>query len=179
MIFKIDVDGVLRDILTPLCNLYNDEFGTNIQPSDIEEYKVDISFPLIKERYGISAVEWFFTNHSFEIFRCSKPYEGVRDAMKKLHEMGYKIIIVSFQRTTQNKVDTTEWLEHNNIYYDSICFTNDKDIIKGDFMVDDYPENLYQVTDNCQPVLIDMPYNKNCHDFVRHKSFIDFVNSLV
>ena len=52
-------------------------------------------------------------------------------------------------------------------------------VTEGDIIVDDNPEILEQVTDNCQPVLIDMPYNKNCHNFVRYNSFIDFVNSLV
>ena len=34
-IFKIDVDGVLRDIMTPMCELYNEKFDENIKPEMI------------------------------------------------------------------------------------------------------------------------------------------------
>lgn len=179
MVIKIDIDGVLRNILDTMCRIYNEDFCTTIKEEDVKKYHVDEAFTLIKERIGISGVEYFFDDNGFRIFRCSRPYEGVRDAMKKLHEMGHKIIIVSFQRSHENRIDTLEWLNSNNIYYDDICFTKDKDIVKGDIMVDDNPEFLYQLTDNCQPVLIDMPYNKECHSFVRYNTFIDFVNSLV
>ena len=36
-IFKIDVDGVLRDIITPMCELYNEKFDESIKPEDILE----------------------------------------------------------------------------------------------------------------------------------------------
>ena len=178
MVIKIDIDGVLRNILNTMCDIYNKEFCTNIKEDDVEVYYVDNFFTLIKERLGISGIKFFFEDNGFRIFRCSKPYDGVRDAMNKLHEMGHKIVIVSFQRSYENMVDTLEWLNSNNIYYDDICFTKNKDIVKADIMVDDNPEFLYQITDNCQAVLIDMPYNKNCGDFKRCKSFCDFVNNL-
>ena len=43
-IFKIDVDGVLRDIITPMCELYNEKFDENIKPEDISEYDVSTTF---------------------------------------------------------------------------------------------------------------------------------------
>lgn len=179
MVIKIDIDGVLRNILYTMCEIYNEQFCTNIKEDNVDKYNVDDFFTLVKENLNISAVKFFFEDNGFRIFRCSRPYDGVREAIKKLHEMGHKIVIVSYQRSHENKIDTLEWLNSNNIFYDDICFTKNKDIIKGDIIVDDNPEFLEQVTDNCQPVLIDMPYNKNCHNFVRYNSFIDFVNSLV
>ena len=43
-IFKIDVDGVLRDIITPMCKLYNEKFDENIKQEDILEYDVSTTF---------------------------------------------------------------------------------------------------------------------------------------
>ena len=65
MLIKIDIDGVLRNILEPMCKLYNDEFGTEITPDEVDRYRVDEMFPLIKEVYNKSAVEFFFDTNSF------------------------------------------------------------------------------------------------------------------
>lgn len=178
MVIKIDIDGVLRNILETMCDLYNHEFSTNIKPNDVNRYKVDEAFPLIKEVFDISAVEYFFEIKGFIVFRNSPKYEGVSKAINKLKRLGHNIVIVSFQRTLQNKIDTLNWLKSNNIYYDDICFTSNKDIVKGDIMVDDNPEFLYQISGECQTVLIDMPYNRDCKDFKRFDTFIDFVNDL-
>lgn len=178
MLIKIDIDGVLRNILEPMCKLYNDEFGTEITPDEVDRYRVDEMFPLIKEVYNKSAVEFFFDTNSFFVFRMAPKYKGVSKAINKLRKLGHKIVIVSYQRTLYNKIDTLLWLMTNKINYDDICFTSDKDIVKGDVMVDDNPEFLYQITGDCQTVLIDMPYNRECKDFNRFSSFIDFANSL-
>ena len=45
-------------------------------------------------------------------------------------------------------------------------------------MIDDNPDFLYQISDSCQKVLIDMPYNRECKDFKRFKNLAEFVESL-
>ena len=178
MVIKIDIDGVLRNILKPMCELYNDEFCTDIKPKDVNRYNVNEMFPLVKEVFGISAVEYFFERHSYSVFRCAPRYEGVTKAINKLRKLGHKIVIVSFQKSLENKIDTLNWLKSNKIYYDDICFTSNKNIVNGDVMIDDNPDFLYQITGNCQTILIDMPYNQECKDFTRFSTFVDFVNTL-
>ena len=51
MIIKVDVDGVLRDIITTMCQIYNEEFNTNVKLCDVKEYDVSLSFPLIEKKY--------------------------------------------------------------------------------------------------------------------------------
>lgn len=179
MIIKIDIDGVLRNILETICDIYNKDFCDVIEPKDVKIYDVDEAFPSIKEYYGYSAAYYFFERHSLEIFRFSPIYNGAKEAIDKLHEMGYKIVLVSYQKTLNNKIHTLEWLSDNYIQYDDICFTSNKDIIKGDIMIDDNPDFLYQISDSCQKVLIDMPYNRECKDFKRFKNLAEFVESLV
>jgi 5'(3')-deoxyribonucleotidase len=175
---KVDIDGVLRNILPTMCDLYNNAFKTSLQPSDIVDYNVSDAFPFIEYDLGMTAVDYFFNINGKEVFRYSKPYDGAIEGINKLHNLGYKITIVSSQATVNNKIDTLLWLRDNDVYYDDICFTSDKDIVKGDYMIDDYPKNLFNITGNCQCVLIDAPYNKTCNNFTRFQSFIDFVNSL-
>lgn len=176
---KIDIDGVLRNILLEMCAIYNLDFNTTVLPEDIEEYNVDISFPLIKNIKGYSAVDYFFNKHGKTIFSGSLSFKGCSEAINMLHDLGYRVIIVSYQKTLQNKIDTLNWLENNNIFYNDICFTNDKSIVDGDIMIDDNPEFLGQITcDECRKILIDAPYNKKCTKYERFNSLHDFVKTL-
>ena len=63
MIIKIDVDGVIRDIFTVMCKIYNEDFKENITVDNIFDYDVDKVFTKIKENWGISATEYFFEIH--------------------------------------------------------------------------------------------------------------------
>lgn len=177
-IVKIDVDGVLRDIISTMCEIYNEEFSTNLKYNDIKEYDVSLSFPLIEKKYNFKASYYFFVLHGKKIFRDSPKYPEVNNAILKLHNLGYRIIIVSSQESVENKIDTLKWLHYNEIYYDDICFTKNKDIVKGDYMVDDYPNNLREITGSTQPILILQPYNKMCKEFKKFSCFISFVESL-
>ena len=176
--FKIDIDGVLRNIIYSLCEIYNKEFGTNIKPEEVYRYKVDESFPLVKEKLGISAVEYFFENNGRQIFLMSPKIKNVSEAINKLHKAGHHIIIVTYQRSYENKIDTLDWLKHNSIYYDDICFTDKKYLINADYLIDD---NLQFLNDqekydkNVKCICIKAPYNHN-NMYDTYDSLYDFVN---
>ena len=44
MVVKIDMDGVIRDILTPMCDIYNNMCKETTQPQDINVYNVNEFF---------------------------------------------------------------------------------------------------------------------------------------
>lgn len=171
-IFKIDVDGVLRDITTPMCKLYNEKFGESIKPEDISEYDVTSTFVKCND-----IREFFFVEHSKEVFLYSKPHEYVREALELIHYMGHKIVICSWQFNNENKKYTLDWLSDNNLYYDDICFTKDKEIVNCDVMIDDNPDFLSTEDDDIIKILINASYNKNVDiDGVRrYDSLYDYV----
>lgn len=157
LIFGIDIDGVLRDSIKEMVKIYNDEIGDNMKYSDVKEYYVSKSFPRIEEETGISATEWFFDVHSREIFFGSKPIKGAKKAIEKLKKYG-KVIIITYQRTCQNKMDTLEWLCKNKLMVDDVLFLKDKGIVHCDYHVDDCPDYFKDsMSDNF--VLINAPYN--------------------
>lgn len=175
MIFKIDCDGVLRDLLGGMCDIYNKNFGTHVKPNDCESYDVDINFVMYKQNLGVSAKDWLFNKNGKELFRDSKIFKGAKDAIDMLHNAGHKIIIVTAQRTTKNKIDTLIWLDKHKIYYDDIVFTNNKDQIKGDFMIDDSVDILNTISKPTTPICIKAPYNKKCKSYIKYNSLFDFV----
>jgi 5'(3')-deoxyribonucleotidase len=54
------------------------------------------------------------------------------------------------------------FFEKNKIPYDDICFTRDKWMIQGDWLIDDNPEFITDERDKSRKIMINMPYNKNC-----------------
>jgi 5'(3')-deoxyribonucleotidase len=97
--------------------------------------------------------------------------------MDLLHEKGYHIIIVSTQQTIDRQFYTLQWLKDNDIYYDSICFTTEKQIISGNIVVDDYENNLLKCHEK-KKILIDAPYNKEEQRFKRYNNLYEYVKSL-
>lgn len=174
-VFKIDCDGVLRNLLEGMCNIYNSVFDVDFKPENCVQYEVDKVFTLCQEKLGMSAKDFLFNVNGKTLFGYSEPCYKAKEAIDMLREAGHKIIIVTWQRTTENKIDTLEWLDRNNIYYDDIAFTNKKDQIKGDYMVDDNVDFLNEITQPTKPICINAPYNKDVYFYPRYDSLYEFV----
>ena len=165
MIIKVDVDGVIRNINEKMCELYNELFHNNLTVDDIFDYDVEKVFSEIKEKIGMTAVDYFFSWEAKEVFCNSNLYDGVREAIQKLRDAGHKVVIVTWQFTLQNKYYTLMFFEKNKIPYDDICFTRDKWMIQGDWLIDDNPEFITDEREKSRKIMIRMPYNKNCDFF--------------
>ena len=161
MVIKIDVDGVIRNINEKMCEMYNDLFDDNLTCDDMFDYNVEKVFAKLMEKKGIKAVDYFFDWNAREIFLNSKPYDGVREAIQALRDAGHKVVIVTWQFNLNNKYYTLEFFERNNIPYDDICFTRDKWMVQGDWLIDDNPEFITDERDKSSKIMINMPYNKN------------------
>ena len=181
--FAVDVDEVLRDNLSNMLRVYNEEYNDNKKLSDLHDFQVDISFPKISEVTGRTASKYFFEQHAKEVFTDAEAIEGAKEAIDILREYG-KVIIVTYQKNTENKIRTLEWLDKNDIKFDSICFTRDKSIVHADYMIDDNDWNFIGCN-CCHGILIDRPYNQkvklnelkeqsNCKNIFRYTSLMNF-----
>ena len=181
--FAIDCDEVLRALLDNMVALYNEEFDDNISRDDIKEFNVDLSFPRIKEETGISASEWFFQKNGYRLFACSPALPKVREAINKLRERG-QVIIVTYQKSYKNKMDTLNWLMENKLEVDGICFIKNKTLLHTDWLIDDNPWNFYGCNAK-NGALITAPYNEdvnlrelhnktNCETLHRFRSLDEF-----
>jgi len=181
--FAVDVDEVLRDNLSNMLKIYNEEYNDNKKLSDLHDFRVDISFPRISELNGETASKYFFEQHAQEVFTDSEAIEGAKEAIDILRNYG-KVIIVTYQKNTENRIRTLEWLDKNGIKFDSICFTRDKSIVHADYMIDDNDWNFIGCN-CCHGILIDRPYNQkvklnelkeqsNCKNIFRYTSLMGF-----
>lgn len=176
-VIKIDCDGVLRDLLPGLCELYNNSFTCSITPENIKEYDLSKTFIKCMEIDGMLPNKWFFQEHGHIILRNAPALPKAKIAMDILHKKGYYIVIVSHQSCGANQLATIEWLDSHQIYYDSICFTNQKDIVKGDIIVDDNVEFLNMCPDE-RRICIKAPYNVGKHKYEEFDNLYDFVQTL-
>ena len=179
--FAIDCDEVLRALLDNMVALYNEAFDENVN----RDFNVEVSFPKIKKVTGGTASEWFFQKNGFRLFACSHALPKIKEAIDKLREYG-QVIIVTYQKTMKNKMDTLMWLNQHGIEYDGICFVKNKTLIHTTWLIDDNDWNF--VGCNAEyGVLIDAPYNKdldlhelkdktNCDAMYRFGSLNEFVD---
>lgn len=183
----IDVDGVLRDNLQIMIDLYNKEFDGKMTVNDIRDFRTEVTFPTIETTTGKTASEWFFQDHSNEIFLEAKPFPNVAEDVKKLREHA-NVIIITYQKTLLNKIQTLNWLDANGIEYDGIMFIKDKTKLICDVLIDDNDWNF--IGSNAKHgILIDAPYNEdksvetikassNCESLVRYKNLHEFTNDI-
>lgn len=109
MTFAVDVDGVLRDNLQIMVDLYNKQFNESMSLDDIEYFEIGKSFPKFEEN-GIDGKKFFFQEHADEIFLDAYPCCGALSAMEMLKDHG-NVVIVTNQVGIANKKRTLEWLE--------------------------------------------------------------------
>lgn len=186
--FVIDVDDVLRNLVPNMVRLYNKEFGLETTHEDIKDYRLDTSFPKLKEN-GYLAAEWFFMEHGHELFLESEAIEKSVEAITRLKQYG-TIHIVTKQRYLLSKLYTIQWLDKNDILYDSLSFVEDKSIVGCDFFIDDYQENFVGCgKKGAIGILIEAPYNKdvdlaelkkktNFEEIIRYESLSAFADDI-
>ena len=154
-VVKVDIDGVIRNLPDSMCRVYNMEFDRCMTSSEITTYDVREMFSDIH-----NPVDFFFTGkNAKELFFDSLPYAGAIEALHKLRDNGYKIALVTWQIDTQNKKYTLDWLDKWCVPYDDICFTRDKYMIHGDYLIDDNPEFLEDERERSVKIQIRRPYN--------------------
>ena len=161
-IVKIDVDGVLRDLTSAMCMLYNDYFGTSLTPDMLTNYDVDHEelFRRTIDEYHQLPSYWFFIDNGEQCFGTAPTCTGAAESVKKLREDGFHVAICTWQMNYDNKCHTLDWLDFNGIEYDSIHFTKQKWMVNGDYMIDDNMEFLSNPLDTTKDkFLIRRPYN--------------------
>ena len=187
-VVAIDVDGVLRDNLEIMVDMYNKEFNQELKVDDIKEFKTEKSFPAIEPATGMTSSTWFFNLHAKELFLDAPAYEGIKEDIERLKEVA-DVVIITYQKDYTNKEYTLQWLERNGIEPNGICFLRDKTLLHCDVLVDDNDWNFIG-THVKHSVLVTAPYNKDVHlgdlmkkthsmDVSRVKSFHDFVDAYI
>ena len=136
----------------------------------------------------MTASQWFFQEHSDELFAHSGAFPRIKKNIETLKQYG-DVIIVTYQKSYKNKIDTLEWLEKHGIAPDGICFLKNKSVLHCDIFVDDNDWNFFGCNAEIG-ILINAPYNteidiqellkkSNCKQIYRFPSLDSFVKWFV
>ena len=188
IVFGIDCDEVLRSLLQNMVDLYNYHFKQNLSKDDVKDFKVEVSFPRITEKTGCTASHWFFQKHGHELFYKSGAFPKIRENIETLQKYG-EVVIITYQKSYNNKIDTLRWLDKNGIRPDGICFLKDKTVVHCDWFIDDNTWNFIGCNAE-HGVIIDAPYNRdipvqdvmyqsNCRYMHKFNSLDEFVEWFV
>ena len=158
-VFAIDCDEVLRQTLDKMLDLYNEHFEGKKTRDDVIDFKAEMSFPEIEAQTGMTASQWFFQEHSTDLFLNTEAFPHIKEDIDTLRKYG-KVIVLTYQKSYQNKIETLLWLEKNNIECDGVCFLKDKTLLQADYLIDDNDWNFIG-TNVKHGILIDAPYNTN------------------
>lgn len=184
-VFAIDCDEVLRKTLDAMVKVYNEHFKANLTRDDVKSFVCEESFPEIEESTGVTASHWFFQEHGTEMFLETEPYPNIKEDINTLRKYG-KVVIVTYQKSYQNKLDTLMWLERQGIECDGICFLKQKGLVNADYLIDDNDWN-FRLSGVKHAIVVNAPYNldvpdkqiKNSSAFIRTVDRVENLHEFV
>lgn len=152
---KCDIDGVLRDFDGAVYKAIKRHYPKAAPPRRpiITNWHTHLFYPMFEKSHFYSFV---FNEAAYEIFTNAKPYPGAIKFIRELKKFG-NLILVTHQNEITAKA-TIDWLKEHKIKYDFLCISKDcnKEIINGDLLIDDKPENVEQ---NLKNILFHRPWN--------------------
>ena len=152
MILGFDYDMVTSDTMESWLSMYNKDFNDALTVNQITSWGIQ---DFVKPEARDAILE--YVNHP-EVFENSKPIDGAVKGIKYLKSKGHDIIFVSVNNAENVK---EKWLKkYGLIENDNQLFvTENKREIPCDFLVDDKPDNLFEI--DGIGVLFTQPHNKN------------------
>lgn len=149
----LDMDGVVVDLMTPWLEerhrLYG---GEKYRIEQITAYDWTNELGIDKEQaYAIICRPNFYSG--------LKPFPGAIEGVKALCGFSEVVICTSPVNSLTCAGEKTEWVKWHLPWVRSIVITETKDLIKGDVMIDDRPENLAGFEGI--RILFDRPWNRS------------------
>lgn len=170
----LDQDEVLAKWVDRIVEWYNEDRGTFYTAEDIKGYTVEEYLPYSKDfirsccRYP-------------ELYRDLEPVDGAIEGVKELQALGHDVLIVSAVPKCAGFAyhGKLEWLRRNMPFFDLRNFiaAHRKDLVRGDVLLDDRPENLRAFKEMGCSVVFDRPWNRGMEDhYKRVRSWAEFID---
>jgi 5'-nucleotidase len=173
----LDVDGVLGDFVSGARQWVNEHHGLTFVDEQITDYDLMTSF-------GLSSGGWppFIDWLSITRFCLKMPiYPGAVEFVDDLRKLGEVIAVTSpFVGVDHWESDRRRWLEqHFAIGHGDLVFCKRKELVRGDLLIDDKPENVeaFAKHPGQTGVLFTRPWNAT-HSGGWHMRAEDYANAL-
>src|SRR6185503_7787938 len=138
----IDMDGVLCKTQEYWLGLYNRDYFDNLTVNDIVEWEMH---KFIKP--GCPPGRFYgYMDTTPKFFQELEPHKGAVEGMQELLEMGHDLIITTAtpRACPTGFYDKVAWVKKHMPFFNTKCIvaTHRKDVVSGDLLLDDGPQNL-------------------------------------
>lgn len=152
-----DADDTAENLLNCWVAMLNEHYGTTVTIEDVKQWDVSMAFPeLTKEQvYGVLQMD--------ALWERLDPLPGSQRILQQLYDEGHQLYMVTATdyRTCKAKFDRIlalfPFLDAHHI-----IITSNKQLVKGDILIDDGPHNL--VGGDYFKILFDRPHNRSFNE---------------
>lgn len=151
----IDLDDTTHDLLREWIIYLDIKYGTTVSYWDVNDWDLSMAFP------SLTAQEVYAPLKDIELWKKVKPLWLAPEIISRLRDDGHKVVIV-----TASDIDIVgAKLRYTLFKYlpwitkDDVVVTSQKQLLRGDIMVDDAPQNLINGT--YHGILMTAPHNRD------------------
>lgn len=169
LIILIDMDDTIEDLSDAWSRWLSAKYGLSVSKFDLRDWDVTKAFPTL------SAKEVYAPLYTDEFWETVHPLDGADEVLRKLIDDGHEVYIVtaSTYQTLKTKMEYVLFRYFPYLTWNNVIVTYNKQMIKGDILIDDGPHNL--IGGSYIPILMDAPHN---HSFDNNKHNIQRVYNL-
>lgn len=148
-----DADDTAENLLSCWIAILNERYGTTVTIEDVKQWDVSLAFPdLAKEQiYEVLLMD--------ELWERISPLPNSQRVLQTLYDKGHKLFMVTASDYRIAKVKFDRLLDlFPFLDIQHIIITSNKQMIKGDVLIDDGPHNL--LGGDYFKILFDQPHNR-------------------
>jgi hypothetical protein len=168
----VDLDGVVYPFVDALRNvLVSRGIRTAEQCPEPNIYDFGVA------EWGLPDDEWpsCFTSEKWApiVFSVGSPYRMAISGLSLMRQDYHEIHFVTHRPKPAEEV-TKVWLANQGISYDSLTFSADKTVVPVDIFIEDTTKQALSLDEAGIPVvIIDRPWNQDCHVGTRVNNLVD------
>lgn len=150
----VDMDDTITDLLGAWIGMLNRLYGTNVMPEDVRQWNIVESFP------SLTKGQVFAPLMCDSLWNYVHPKEGAVETLKQFIIDGHRVFIVttSTYETLRAKMDVVLFHYFPFLSWENVIITGNKQMIKGDVLIDDGIHNL--IGGDYVKILVDAPHNR-------------------
>ena len=138
MTILVDMDEVMESLAKSWAAAVNAKYGYDVDPETIDEWDFAKFFP------GLSRNQVYRIMDEDDFWQTVEPLPGAAETLQKLMEDGHDVYVVTttHPRCLWNKVQYCLNVNFPFINLKHLIVTGNKQMIRGDVLIDDNPDNL-------------------------------------
>lgn len=149
----VDMDDTISGLQEAWFEYLNEQYGLSVTKESLTCWDLQKAFPSLTNKQIHAPLR------QPEFWDRVQPYQDAIEYLEKIIDRGHEVYIVtsSYYKGLSDKLDKVLFKYFKFINYDNVIITKRKQMIRGDVLIDDYPDNL--VNGAYWGILFDQPHN--------------------